>query len=90
MLLVVGAGRAGGVPRIEGVVATVVGFSIAVVGVRNASTTPDITTAATAPTDAIAAGYQAPSGALSSQPRASLMGSPRIARDQGFALLGGG
>jgi uncharacterized membrane protein YedE/YeeE len=62
MLLVVGcelAGgceRAGGVARVEGLVATVVGLSIAVVGVRNASRTPDITTAAAAPTNAIAAG----------------------------------
>jgi hypothetical protein len=62
MLLVVGSGLAGGVARVEGmarvegVVATVVGFSIAVVGVRNASRTPDITIAAAAPTNAIAAG----------------------------------
>ena len=55
MLLVVGSELAGGVARVEGVVAMVVDFSIAVVGVRNASRTPDITTAAAAPTNAIAA-----------------------------------
>jgi hypothetical protein len=60
MLLVVGselaAGVAGGVARVGTVVATVVGFSTAVVGVRNASRTPNITTVAAAPANAIAAG----------------------------------
>jgi hypothetical protein len=59
-VLVVGpelaAGVAGGVAWVGAVVATVVGFATAVVGVRNASRTPNITTVAAAPANAIAPG----------------------------------